>query len=398
MKKLDLFQFMNGVYMWIKSDNGLELSDTSTILEQVQNVFLQAFPNLNIEPSTPQGQIITAITEMFVQAQSDLAEFANIFVNGGTGVWLDAYCKTYYGITRKQASNGSVTAVISGTNGTIIPVGFTAKSGDYEFETISEYIIESGGSCYAELFAKDNGDFSIDAGTLTTIITPETGVERITNPYESTSGTNTETDNELKLRALNSLTYRATSIFDGLLAQIEQLSGVQKVAGYENNTKNAVEYKGITCEPNSIAIVCKGGDLKQIGKVILENKTVGAYVQGDIEIPVYEEISKQTYTMRIYRPTQKQLKVELKVITNNLTTQDYAAQLQEQIINIIKSYKINDEIIPFQVASGISLPNLQLADFKMGLVSATATYNPITLNFTDEAVISADNILVSLYE
>ncbi len=382
---------------WIKTDNGLELNDTSTILQQVQDVFLKAFPNLNVEPSTPQGQIITAITELFTKAQTDIVEFANVILNGGTGIWLDAYCKTYYGIIRKTASKGSVTALISGAIGTIIPAGFIAKSGDYEFETISEYIIATSGNVYAELFAKDDGDFNIDAGTLTTIITQVTGVERITNPYESTSGTNIETDNELRLRALNSLTYRATSIFDGLLAQIEQLSGVQKVAGYENNTKNTVEYKGITCQPNSIAVVCKGGDLKQIGKVILENKTVGAYVQGDIEIPVYEEISKQTYTMRIYRPTQKQLKAELKVITNNLTTQDYAAQLQEQIINIINSYKINDEIIPFQVASGISLPNLQLADFKMGLVSATATYNPITLNFTDEAVISAENITVGLY-
>ncbi len=382
---------------WQKSDNGLELSDTSTILEQVQNVFLQAFPNLNIDPSTPQGQIITAITEMFVQAQSDIAEFANIFVNGGTGVWLDAYCKTYYGITRKQASNGSVTTVISGTNGTIIPAGFTAKSGDYEYATVSEYIIESGGTCYAELYAKNNGSFSIDAGTLTTIVTQVNGVERITNPYESTSGTNTETDNELRLRAMNSLTYRATSIFDGLLAQIEQLQGVQKVAGYENNTKNSIEYKGILSEPNSIAVVVKGGDLKAIGKVILENKTVGAYVQGDIDIPVYEEISKQTYTMRIYRPAQKKLKAEIKVVTNNLTTQDYAAQLQEQIINIINNNKIGSEIIPFQIASQISLPNVQLADFKMGLVSATATYNPITLKLIDEAVILADNIIVSLY-
>lgn len=383
---------------WIKTDNGLELSDTSTILEQVQNVFLTAFPNLNVDPSTPQGQIITAITEMFVQAQSDITEFANIFVNGGTGVWLDAYCKTYYGITRKQASNGSVTAIISGTNGTIIPVGFTAKSGDYEFETTSEYIIESGGSCYTELFAKDNGDFSIDAGTLTTIITPVTGVERITNPYESTSGTNTETDNELRLRALNSLTYRATSIFDGLLAQIEQLAGVQKVAGYENNTKNSVEYKGIMCEPNSIAVICKGGDLKQIAKVILENKTVGADVMGDIDINVYEEISKQTSTMRIYRPTKVVLKAELQVAINNLTTQDYAEQLKNQIINIIDNYNINDEIIPFQVASSISLMNVKLVDFKMGLASATATYNPIQLNFTDEATISLDDITVKIYE
>lgn len=383
---------------WIKTENGLELNDTSTILEQVKNVFTTAFPDLNTDPSTPQGQIITSLTELLTQAQQDIVEFANIFVNGGTGIWLDAYAKTYYGITRKQASKGSVTALISGTIGTIIPAGFTAKSGDYEYSTISEYIIESDGSCYAELLAKDTGSFSIDAGTLTTIITPVKGVERITNPYESTSGADTETDNELRLRVLNSLNYRAVSIFDGLLAQIEQLAGVQKIAGKENYTKNSIEYKGITIEPNSIAIVVKGGDLKQIGKVILENKTVGAYVQGDIDISVYEEISRETSIMRIYRPAPKQLKAELKVVINNLTSQDYIEQLQQQLINIINNYRINDEIIPFQVASKISLLNVQLADFKMGLISAAVTYNPIPLNFTDEAVITADNIQVTVYE
>ena len=42
--------------------------------------------------------------------------------------------------------------------------------------------------------------------------------------------------------------------------------------------------------------------------------------------------------------------------------------------------------------------NVKLVDFKMGPASASATYNPITFNFTDEAVISAENITVSLYE
>lgn len=383
---------------WIKSDNGLKISDTSSILEQVQNIFLQAFPNLNIEPSTPQGQIITLITELFTKAQTDVLEFANVILNGGTGIWLDAYCKTYYGIIRKTASKGSVTALISGTIGTIIPAGFTAKSGDYEFETISEYIIASGGNVYAELFAKDDGDFSVNIDTLTTIITPVTGVERITNPYESVAGSDIETDNELRLRAANSLTYRATSIFDGMLAQILQLTGVSKIAGKENNTKNSVSYKGIMLEPNSIAVVVKGGDLQAIGKVMLENKTVGADVMGDIDINVYEEISKQTSTMRIYRPTQVALKAELQVAINNLTTQDYADQLKNQIINIIDNYNINDEIIPFQVASNLSLMNVKLVDFKMGFVSASATYNPIQLNFTDEATISSANIVVSIYE
>lgn len=383
---------------WIKTDNGLKLSDTSTVLEQVQNVFLQAFPNLNIEPSTPQGQIITFITELFTKAQTDVLEFANVILNGGTGIWLDAYCKTYYGIIRKTASKGSVTALISGTIGTIIPAGFTAKSGDYEFETIAEYIIASGGNVYAELFAKDDGDFSVNIDTLTTIITPVTGVERITNPYESVAGSDIETDNELRLRAANSLTYRATSIFDGMLAQILQLTGVSKIAGKENNTKNSVSYKGIMLEPNSIVVVVKGGDLQAIGKIMLENKTVGADVMGDIDINVYEEISKQTSTMRIYRPTQVALKAELQVAINNLTTQDYAEQLKNQIINIIDSYNINDEIIPFQVASSLSLMNVKLVDFKMGLVSASATYNPIQLSFTDEATISPANIVVSTYE
>lgn len=383
---------------WIKTDNGLELNDTSSILQQVQDVFLKAFPNLNVEPSTPQGQIITAITELFTKAQTDIVEFANVVLNGGTGIWLDAYCKTYYGIIRKTASKGSVTALISGAIGTVIPAGFIAKSGDYEFETISEYMIASSGNVYAELFAKDDGDFSINADTLTTIITPVSGVERITNPYESISGSDIETDNELRLRASNSLTYRTTSIFDGMLAQILQLSGVSKIAGYENNTKNTVAYKNIVLEPNSITVVVKGGDLQAIGKVILENKTIGADVMGDIDINVYEEISKQTSTMRIYRPTKVVLKAELQVAINNLTTQDYAEQLKNQIINIIDNYNINDEIIPFQVASSISLMNVKLVDFKMGLVSASATYNPIQLNFTDEATISLDDITVKIYE
>ena len=78
--------------------------------------------------------------------------------------------------------------------------------------------------------------------------------------------------------------------------------------------------------------------------------------------------------------------------------QDYAEQLKNQIINIIDNYNINDEIIPFQVASSISLMNVKLVDFKMGLASATATYNPIQLNFTDEATISLDDITVKIYE
>ncbi len=383
---------------WIKTDNGLQLKDTGTILEQVQNVFTTAFPNLNTDPSTPQGQIITYITQLFTQAQSDIAEFANAMVNGGTGVWLDAYCKTYYGIIRKSASNGSVTALISGTVGTIIPVGFTAKSGDYEYTTISEYIIQSNGTCFAELIAKDSGKFSIDAGTLTTIVTQVAGVERITNPYESTSGTNTETDSQLRLRALNSLNYRTLSIFEGMLAQIEQLAGVEKIAGKENTTKYNMSYKGVTLEPNSIAVVVKGGDLKAIGKVMLENKTIGAYVMGNIDIAIYEPISAETSIMRIYRPTPKQLKAYLQVVINNQTTQDYVDNLKNQIITTINNLKINDTIIPFQIVSKISLPNVQIADFKMGVVSASLTYNPITLNFIEEAVITADNIEVSVYE
>ena len=183
-----------------------------------------------------------------------------------------------------------------------------------------------------------------------------------------------------------------------MLAQILQLSGVSKIAGYENNTKNTVAYKNIILEPNSIAVVVKGGDLQAIGKVILENKTVGADVMGDIDINVYEEISKQTSIMRIYRPTQVALKAELQVAINNLTTQDYADQLKNQIISIIDAYNINDEIIPFQVASSLSLMNVKVVDFKVGLASATATYNPIQLNFTDEATISLANIVVSVYE
>lgn len=102
--------------------------------------------------------------------------------------------------------------------------------------------------------------------------------------------------------------------------------------------------------------------------------------------------------MRFFRPTPAQLKAVISVIINEQVSQDYAQQLQNQLISAIAGIKFGVDIIHFSIGSQLALNNLQVADFKLGLIDGTAGYAPISLNFTGEAIIAAENITVGIYE
>lgn len=383
-----------------KNNLGYEIVDTSEILKDVQDAFLSVFPELNTDPATPQGQIITAITEIIAEKNVNIIEHCNSFQNGGSGIYLDIRNKSFYGLTRKTASKGSVTVIIYGKAGISIPTGFKANDNNgNEFITISPYTIALNGEVYAEMMAVKDGEFTIEANTLTNIITKINGVDRINNPYASIKGTNIETDAEFRERANKSISFLASSTYDSLLAKLLQLDGVQKVSGRENTTNAVVEFKGVSLQPHSINTVIKGGDINEIGKIMQSAKAPGCYIGGDIIVDVYAANVDQTYTVRFYRPIPKKLKAEVKVHINSLTSQNYVELIQEQLINYINNNKIHHDIIPLNALAYINVENVTIVSFGLALEEAdTVNITPIKLNFKDEAVIYKENIKVSIYE
>ncbi len=382
---------------WIKTSTGVAIADTSEILNDVRQVFTDAFPNLNTEPSTPQGQIIAYLAQIITEAAADVASFGGVWENGGSGTWLDVRNRTLYGITRKAVAPGSVTAAVTGVPGTVIPAGFTASGDGHNFTTRDVYVIGAEGSVSAELFADADGDFQIQAGTLTEIITPVSGVERITNALPSVPGQDAETDAAFRLRAEESVYFNASALFAGLLAKLLQLPGVEAVGGYENTGNEAVTWKGTLMQPHSINTIVKGGDIKQIGEVMLSCKNPGCYVGGNINVSVLEPVSSQIYTMRFYRPAEAPLTALVQVKIGENVSQDYVSQVASQLQAYISALKFGAEIYPFQVVSAINVADLEVVDFKLGRKGGSPGYGILALDFLEEPMISPENIQVTVY-
>ena len=76
--------------LWSLSDTGnLEFSYKDDILAEYQNLFKTIFGDINIDESTPQGQIITSLTQVDLATISYLENLANAFFFGGSGEFLD---------------------------------------------------------------------------------------------------------------------------------------------------------------------------------------------------------------------------------------------------------------------------------------------------------------------
>lgn len=98
--------------------------------------------------------------------------------------------------------------------------------------------------------------------------TPSVGINEITYNTEgrATIGRNTETDEELRLRRAEAVTYTASSILSSIRAAVSQLSGVIYINAYENDTMNTVD----TLPPKSFEVVVQGGDDTEITQAILQ--------------------------------------------------------------------------------------------------------------------------------
>ena len=138
MFRIEANNNFNKSNLWSLNDTGtLEFSYKDEILAQYQNLFKTIFGDINIDESTPQGQIITSLTQVDLATISYLENLANAFFFGGSGEFLDKWAWNLYRVVRKNGTPASVIITITGRPDTEIPADFTISDGS------QNYIIES---------------------------------------------------------------------------------------------------------------------------------------------------------------------------------------------------------------------------------------------------------------
>ena len=384
--------------LWSLNDSGeLEFSYKDDILAEYQSLFKTIFGDINTDPSTPQGQIITSLTQIDLATISYLENLANAFFFGGSGDFLDKWAWNLYRVTRKQGTPSSVMITITGRPTTDIPSDFTISDGSENYIIEAPTRIGENGEILAKFNNVNINDFVAKANTITQIVTNVDGVERVNNENNATQAIFRETDAELFNRCLYFGSTATNSSFRSILANVAQVKGVNRIAGAENVANQNKIINGVELTPHSICIVVDGGEAQEIAEAIQKSRATGCDMVGDIEIPLY--IDKQKYIYRFYRPKTVAIKVKVTASQANsgLIRADFEKITKEALANFINNLDIAKTITQPLLSNALIKivgSDFNINDLQFSKKGENLAYSPINLKLNEIATISLDDIEV----
>lgn len=378
--------------------NGVITVDTMDVLAQYQEAYKAALgSDLNLDASTPQGQLITNDVNNHTVLQAEIVNAINNYsVFYATGRALDV-AGSRYGYYRKSGVATVVVATISGAQGTIIPSGSLATDGENQYALLNTTIIPANGTTTAQFQCTTVGTIYCPAGTLTEIVTAVTGWDTVNNINDGVAGYADETDSTFRQRIVaNMLQKRGRSTLGALVDNIAALPNVISVIGRENPTDNTITIDSVSLEPHSVYVCILGGDATSIAKVMAQQKTMGAATVGNTTVTYMDDTINYAYQYNIERPADVSLYVKVQY-KNNLHS-PLESTVAAQIKAVLQEYVAAH---PFQIGQTIAGPELAaaFADFTMADVIAISvgtdgTTTPATATATQTAGSSLSDIAV----
>ncbi|ENN8374940.1 baseplate J/gp47 family protein [Providencia rettgeri] len=347
-------------YQFITSQ-GVIIPDTSKLREAVENEFKGVFgEDLDVNPETPQGALITMEVENRDAIARNNAELANqINPDEAGGIFLDAIWALMGG-QRFDATHSFLTQVkFSGVAGTIIPKGSqaTTRGGDI-FETTKVLILGKEGTATGDMRSLETGPIDCGVGQLDKVASSVLGWETVNNPTSATLGRNAESDLQAKRRRKLTLAKNTVSVGEAITSALYELEGVRSLAYRENYTDQPMVFDAITLVPHSIYVCIEGGDKEAIARSLLRTKTLGAAFNGSEEVEVLETISGQIYPVKFDRAKEI-------VLFCRVTVKKATVDAQTIIPSAVESWAIGDidgegglvvgrDVSPFEISAGIN--------------------------------------------
>lgn len=230
------------------------------------------------------------------------------FVNSAEGTALDNV-GMYLTITRRPATKSKTIVTIYGDDEIVIPKGFkVATKKGVVFETLEDATIKNGSvDVYVESIGagKEN---NVGEKSITEILNPALGVDRVINKNDAVGGLNIETDNEFRERYKKSYSRVGGSTVPAITAALLDIDKVVDCEVRENVTMETID--GIP--PKSVACYIYGGENEDIARTIYENKAAGIEAFGNIVIDVKDK-KNVLHKIGFTRAKVEEIFVKLKI-------------------------------------------------------------------------------------
>ncbi|CUJ51293.1 baseplate J/gp47 family protein [Achromobacter xylosoxidans] len=342
-------------------NRGVIVPDTATTRAQVEAEFRAVFgDDMPTDPATPQGLLITRITEerdAIARNNAELANQINPALSGG--VFLDSLMALTGGRRRSSVRSLIVGAVLGGVPGTNVPAGSIAETEQGEqFELVNTVVLDAAGSAAGNLRALQDGEIIVPAGGLNTVASSVLGWETITNPAAAIPGQREENDVLLRRRRAQTLALQTTSINEAIVSRLYDIEAVRSCYYLENYEDVDQVVDGIPMRKHSIWACVEGGTDMEVAKAIFETKTVGGGYNGAVVVQVPDPVNGRLYEVKFDRPEEVTLLIRVTVRSSTLDVQQLIPDL---VMNYVNgeidgdvSFVVGSDVSTFEIASAIN--------------------------------------------
>jgi uncharacterized phage protein gp47/JayE len=365
---------------------GYHFADYPTILEWLKDEYRAIFgADVYLEADSQDGQdIAIRARAMYDCVVLGLSVYNSFSPSTAQGAGLASVVKIN-GIKKRVSTKSTVDLSIAGDVGTVITNGIVEDSVGNKWLLPASVTIPIGGNVAVTANAEKAGDINAQADTVKKIFTPTRGWVSVNNPLAATPGTPIEKDAELRVRQSRSTALPSLSIFDGTVGAVENIDGVVRVQGYENDS-GSTDSDGIPA--HSIAVVVEGGDVDDIAEAIAIHKTPGTRTFGTTNAIVYDAKGIPN-TINFFRPTVVGIKAEVELTAFTGYLSDYETQIKQAIADAINALEIGQNVLITKLYVPANLP---------GTV-AGSTFDIITITIAKLAdSLAASNIVIAFNE
>ena len=258
--------------------NGATAPTYPAILAELQSRYRGIFgADTYIDPDSQDGQFLAVIAQSIYDCNSSVITAYNSFnPTYSVGAGLSSVVKIN-GIKRLVSSNSTAPGNVVGVSGTTITNGSVKDTNGNIWNLPASVTIPGGGSITVTVTAQQPGAISAASGTIATINSPTYGWQSFVSTSDATPGAPVEVDATLRQRQTVSTSLPALTPMGALYGALANLTGVQRLALYENTT-DAPDTNGLPA--HSICAVALGGTVTDIATTIGQRKTPGAATYG----------------------------------------------------------------------------------------------------------------------
>lgn len=341
------------------TNTGMVPPTRQDISNALWQMFRDAFgQDLNPDPRTPQGQLVTSLTAALVDNYDSMIELGNQFdPRYAVGVWQEALGAIYF-ISRQGETSSVAMLSFIGLPGVVVPDGFIViDDAGNEWATNGQLTIGAGGTGMVEAKCLTPGPIYAAPLTIVTFKQTIEGLDRVENPAAAAPGRAEESRIDFELRRAASVAKNAKNMNNAVYGAVANIQGVIDAFVIDNPTDNTITV-GETNYPmirNSLLVSIVGGAEQEIAKQILIKGGTGCSFVGNTDVVYLDTDSGNAfppeYTVTFLRPTH--VNTYFRVLVADITAVSFvaASTAKQSILNQFSSGENRARIAGTVIAS-----------------------------------------------